>query len=134
LAELYSAANSLCHESNHRSSVGSNMSKAVQERNKTFQEQNVEYQILKGIESDIAYLMERVTALEAARPPPDRLLNQESAAVLIGVKPPTLAAWRHYGKGPKFIKVGRSAYYKTSDINEWLDAQCVIPVRKGDAA
>jgi predicted DNA-binding transcriptional regulator AlpA len=100
---------------------------------KALQEQKVNYQILKGIESDIAYLMERVKSLEAARPPPDRLLNPEAAAVMIGVKPATLATWRHYGKGPKYIKVGRTAYYKISDIDEWLETQCVIPAPKDDA-
>jgi predicted DNA-binding transcriptional regulator AlpA len=100
---------------------------------KAIQEQHAEFQIWKGLESDIAYLMERVRSLEAARPPPDRLLNQEATAAMIGVKPPTLASWRHYGKGPKYIKVGRSAYYKVSDIEGWLDTQAVVPFRKDDA-
>jgi predicted DNA-binding transcriptional regulator AlpA len=97
---------------------------------KILQEQNAEFQIWKGLEADVAYLMERVRSLEAARPAPDRLLTQEAAAVMIGVKPPTLASWRHYGKGPKYIKVGRSAYYKASDIEAWMDAQCVVPIPK----
>jgi predicted DNA-binding transcriptional regulator AlpA len=101
---------------------------------KALQEQNVEYRILKGLESDISYLMERVRLLEAARPPPDRLLNQEAAATMIGVKIATLANWRHFGKGPKYIKVGRSAYYKISDIDSWLDSRRVIPMPNDDDA
>lgn len=97
---------------------------------KALQAQNAEFQIWKGLESDIAHLMQRIASLEAARPPPDRLLNQEAAAAMIGVKPPTLASWRHYGKGPKYIKVGRSAYYRVSDIEAWLDTQAVIPISK----
>jgi predicted DNA-binding transcriptional regulator AlpA len=97
---------------------------------KALQEQNLEYRILRGLESDISYLMERVKSLEAARPPPDRLLNQETAASMIGVKIATLANWRHFGKGPKYIKAGRNAYYKISDIDAWLDSRAVIPIPK----
>jgi predicted DNA-binding transcriptional regulator AlpA len=106
---------------------GGAMSKAIQE-------QNTEFQIWKGLESDVAYLMERVRSLEAARPPPpDRLLNQEAAAAMIGVKPPTLASWRHYDKGPRYLKVGRSCFYRMSDIEKWLNTQAVIPLRRNDA-
>jgi predicted DNA-binding transcriptional regulator AlpA len=95
------------------------------------QQLNAEYQIRRSLESDVASLMERVRALEAARPPPDeRLLNQESAAALIGVKPPTLASWRHLGKGPPYIKVGRSAFYKAAEIERWLNEQAVVPIPK----
>jgi hypothetical protein len=57
-------------------------------------------------------------------------LTQEQAALVIGVKPVTLAAWRHFGKGPRYLKIGRSCFYKPSDIETWLDAQCVVPVPK----
>ena len=102
-----------------------------EERAKLLQQLNAEYQIRRGLESDVLALMERVRALEAARPPPDdRLLNQESAAALIGVKPLTLATWRHKGRGPPFIKVGRNAFYKATDIERWLNEQAVVPITK----
>jgi predicted DNA-binding transcriptional regulator AlpA len=98
--------------------------------------QNDDYRRRKALESDLADLIERVKRLEVARPPPqgDPLLNQEQAAVVIGVKPPTLAMWRHKGKGPPYSKIGRSAFYRRSAIEVWLDAQCVIPVPKADDA
>jgi predicted DNA-binding transcriptional regulator AlpA len=94
--------------------------------------QNQDYQRRKALESDLADLIERVKRLEAARPPPqdDPLLNQEQAAVVIGVKPPTLAMWRHKGKGPPYSKIGRSAFYRRSAVEAWLDAQAVIPTPK----
>jgi len=94
--------------------------------------QNDDYQRRKSLESDLADLIERVKRLEAARPPPqdDPLLSQEQAAVLIGVKPPTLAMWRHKGKGPRYHKVGRSAYYRAADIDGWLSEQAVVPIPK----
>ena len=99
-----------------------------EETAKLLQQLNAEYQIRRGLESDVLALMERVRALEAARPPPDeRLLNQESAAALLGVKALTLAMWRHKRKGPPFVKVGRSVFYKAAAIERWLSEQSVIP-------
>jgi predicted DNA-binding transcriptional regulator AlpA len=102
----------------------------------TLSARNEDYQRRKALESDLADLIERVKRLEAARPPPpdDPLLSQEQTAVLIGVKPPTLAMWRHKGKGPRYSKIGRSAFYRKSVIEAWLDAQSVIPAPKGSAA
>jgi predicted DNA-binding transcriptional regulator AlpA len=103
----------------------------MQKAEQQLQKLNAEFQIRRGLESDVASLMERVRALEAARPPSDeRMLNQESAAVFLGVKPPTLASWRHLGKGPPYVKVGRSAYYKAGDIEAWLNKQAVVPIPK----
>ena len=88
-------------------------------------EQNLEYQHRKRLEAQLADLIERVARLEATRP--DQLLTQEQAAAYIGVKPPTLASWRHFGKGPKYRKVGRSAFYKIADVEVWLDKQVIVP-------
>lgn len=60
----------------------------------------------------------------------EKPLTQEQAALLIGVKPITLAAWRHYGKGPRYLKVGRSCFYLEADIETWLSARLVEPVPK----
>jgi predicted DNA-binding transcriptional regulator AlpA len=54
--------------------------------------------------------------------------TQEQAADYLHLKPSTLAAWRHQGRGPKYLKIGRSCYYKQSDLDAWLDAQAVVPV------
>jgi len=60
--------------------------------------------------------------------------TQEEAAVILGVKPTTLAMWRHKGKGLRYLKIGRSCFYRESDIETWLDEQAVVPIPKGDAA
>jgi predicted DNA-binding transcriptional regulator AlpA len=60
--------------------------------------------------------------------------TQEEAAVIIGVKPSTLAMWRHKGRGPRYLKIGRSCFYLESDIEAWLDAQAVIPMPKEAAS
>jgi predicted DNA-binding transcriptional regulator AlpA len=56
--------------------------------------------------------------------------TQEQAAAFLGLKPATLAAWRHQGRGPPYIKIGRSCFYLESDIETWLSEQVVIPVPK----
>jgi hypothetical protein len=57
-------------------------------------------------------------------------LTQEQAAVIIGVKPTTLSMWRHLGRGPVYLKIGRSAFYRPADIEAWLDEQAVVPIPK----
>jgi Helix-turn-helix domain len=57
-------------------------------------------------------------------------LTTDQAAPLIGVSPLTLISWRHFGKGPPYLKVGRRALYYASDIEAWLESQVVVPVRK----
>lgn len=34
-----------------------------------------------------------------------------------------LAQWRYLGRGPRFVKVGRSVRYRRQDIDAWLDEQ-----------
>lgn len=51
-----------------------------------------------------------------------KLLNTKETAALLGVKPNTLDIWRHYGRGPKFHKVGRLVKYAESDVINYLNA------------
>ncbi|KAB2739467.1 helix-turn-helix domain-containing protein [Brucella anthropi] len=46
---------------------------------------------------------------------PSRLLPR-----YIGISAQTLARWRHEGKGPVFVKIGRLVAYRVSDIRQWL--------------
>ncbi len=49
------------------------------------------------------------------------LLDTESAASVLGVKAGTLEVWRTYGKGPKFLKIGRSVRYRRQDLEAYLE-------------
>lgn len=44
------------------------------------------------------------------------LLNNESAAGLLGISGGTLKRWRTIGRGPKFIQMNRAIRYRVSDI------------------
>ena len=53
----------------------------------------------------------------------------DSAAVqeATGLSYTALAKWRHYGRGPAFLKLGTRVVYRGADLNEWLDNQRVEP-------
>jgi excisionase family DNA binding protein len=57
---------------------------------------------------------------------PARLLTRREAAVYLGVKPQTLAAWAVSGRYnlPR-LKVGRSVRYRVADLERWLTARTV---------
>lgn len=52
----------------------------------------------------------------------DRLITEQEAAPMVGVKAQTLAKWRMSGNpdAPPFVKVGRNCRYKLSTIKAWI--------------
>jgi predicted DNA-binding transcriptional regulator AlpA len=57
---------------------------------------------------------------DCANPAP---LDARRAAAFLGVSISTLAKWRVSGKGPRFVKLGSKVAYRTSDLEDWLEAQ-----------
>ena len=57
------------------------------------------------------------TSTQAAEP-----LTEVEAAGRLGLKVATLRAWRHQGKGPAFVRLGRAIRYLPSDIDDFLIA------------
>lgn len=57
------------------------------------------------------------------------LLDTAEAAKRLDVKPQTLKDWRHAGRGPRYIKLGRSVRYDPADIDAYVDAHRVTPPR-----
>lgn len=55
-------------------------------------------------------------------PDRDGLLAPEAVARLLRVRPHTLANWRALGKGPAYVKFGRTVRYRESDIARWIHA------------
>ncbi|WP_062383357.1 helix-turn-helix transcriptional regulator [Demequina iriomotensis] len=53
----------------------------------------------------------------------DSLITPETLSAKLGVKITTLAEWRVKGKGPAYIRVGRSPRYRPESIDAWLLAQ-----------
>jgi predicted site-specific integrase-resolvase len=49
-------------------------------------------------------------------------LTEVEAAGRLGLKVATLRAWRHQGRGPAFLRLGRAIRYLPSDLDEFLQA------------
>lgn len=55
----------------------------------------------------------------------DQLLTQAEAAARLKIPPRRLEAWRckgNHGKGPPFVKMGRTVFYLASALKEWVAA------------
>lgn len=52
------------------------------------------------------------------------LLSREKAAEYLGLQPQTLAVWASTGRYDlPYIRVGRSARYRQSDLDAWLESR-----------
>ena len=54
-----------------------------------------------------------------------RALTEREVAELLGLSVATLRAWRHRGKGPRFLRLGRSVRYLPSDVADLVRASAV---------
>ncbi len=55
----------------------------------------------------------------------DRLLTRADAANFLGLKPQTLAKWAMTGEHLPYVKVGRMARYRLSDLQEYLNRRTI---------
>lgn len=68
------------------------------------------------------------TATDRPAPDPgDSILSPREAAERLGLKTSTLAAMRHEGRGPAFMKHGRIIRYRTSDLAAWVEENITRP-------
>jgi predicted DNA-binding transcriptional regulator AlpA len=54
-----------------------------------------------------------------------RALPEREVAELLGLSVATLRAWRHRGKGPRFLRLGRSVRYLPADVADFVRASAV---------
>lgn len=57
------------------------------------------------------------------------LFSEEELAEVLEVKPPTLATWRAEERGPDYVKLGKSVFYRKQDVLEWINANVVLTKR-----
>jgi excisionase family DNA binding protein len=50
-----------------------------------------------------------------------RLLTPEELSEQMTIPIPTLYRWRHEGKGPRAIRVGKHLRYRPEDVDAWLE-------------
>ena len=51
------------------------------------------------------------------------VLTTPEAAAYLNVQPSTLEQWRWNGRGPDFVKLGRSVRYRQADLEAFLGAR-----------
>lgn len=51
------------------------------------------------------------------------LASRREVAEFLGVPPATLAQWAHRGIGPEYVRLGRHAKYRWSNVESWLRNQ-----------
>ena len=56
-------------------------------------------------------------------------LTESDAATRLGLKVATLRAWRHQGRGPAYVRLGRAVRYLPVDIEEYLSSNRYSPPR-----
>ena len=56
----------------------------------------------------------------------NRLITPEELAEAIGIPMKRLYTWRLKGVGPTYVKVGHNLRYRSSDIEDWLDANTSV--------
>jgi excisionase family DNA binding protein len=54
-----------------------------------------------------------------------KALTERQVAEQLGLSVATLRAWRHRGKGPRFLRLGRSVRYLPADVDEFVRASAV---------
>ena len=52
-------------------------------------------------------------------------LTERQVAEQLGLSVATIRAWRHRGKGPRFLRLGRSVRYLPADVDEFVRASPV---------
>ena len=52
---------------------------------------------------------------------PERLYRTADSELRSIASPGVLCQWRHYGRGPSFIKAGDKVFYAGRDLIAWLD-------------
>ena len=63
---------------------------------------------------------------QKAAPAPDYLTVEETAAMLRTPRS-QLDQWRHFRKGPPYVKLRKRVLYPRADLLKWLDRRRVDP-------
>jgi len=82
--------------------------------------------IVLPIAGIILFIMERLMQAN--------LLNTPQAAQYLGLGKTTLEKARVYGKGPKYVRMGRAVRYRPADLDAWLEGRVFVSTSEYDTA
>ena len=54
-------------------------------------------------------------------------MNEAQACQYLGLSIHTVRQWRHLGKGPLYVKVGRAVRYRQADLDAYMQSRTVAP-------
>jgi predicted DNA-binding transcriptional regulator AlpA len=60
----------------------------------------------------------------------EKLLKETEVAEMANMSTFTLRNQRHQGRGPAYIKYGRSVRYRLSDVQKYFDSRRIAPEEK----
>lgn len=66
--------------------------------------------------------------------PPPPLLTTREAAEYLSLQPCTLEQYRWTGRGPRFVRLGRTIRYRQADLDTFLDARVFSSTTEAQAA
>ena len=52
-------------------------------------------------------------------------LTEAEVAILLGLSRATIEKWRIQGRGPAYVKLGKSVRYSRAELERFIDAQTV---------
>jgi predicted DNA-binding transcriptional regulator AlpA len=53
------------------------------------------------------------------------IMSTEEVARSLEVTEHTLAMWRADRKGPDYVRLGRSIFYRTADVQDWINGNII---------
>jgi len=53
----------------------------------------------------------------------DRFFGPETLSVELKIPVSTLAKWRLYGGGPRYVKMGKNIRYERIDVDQWVESR-----------
>ena len=64
----------------------------------------------------------------------DLLYDTQQAATFFGLAPGTLRKWRLNGRGPGFVRLGRSVRYRKAELEDFMATRLFSSTAAADAA
>lgn len=54
----------------------------------------------------------------------DKLINEQTAADILGVTRQCMSQWRYTGKGPRYVQVSKKCIrYRMKELNEYIESR-----------
>ena len=69
------------------------------------------------------HVKHRKRKLRLNRPLDPNLFTRQEAATYIGVSLGALAHWACRDRGPAHLVIGKSSYYRRSDLDAWIESR-----------